>query len=775
VEETQSPRTGGLPVSEMSDAADYLEGRQDADPPWRRPGKDAPLDRIKALYELLEPNLPSWATTGFQTGSLVIGEIGLQSPEAFTQPFSDGSHAIVITSGYLHLFQTVARDVSAALDLSPEGKNLVPLLSHGDAIQRIAAWLQQYLNGDIFHGYSLGEYDLALSPAQDQLANTISRMAALFTFAHELGHVGVDVNHTRRQTSSDEQDADVVGFTLLLASSKRLDLGMAYAGALFAVRLHACLEKAGFKFKDARVSLTDRVNFLKGGIKTDIAKNLMRPGDLTWAWAEAVFQLLFEPVAGLLSYSDQLHRVSAQPISESPNQGSARSVNATERKKAAVRLRELKRDFPPWEWTTDGRPLDRTVWLRKTLTRALPHLRPYISDSRQFFIGEVGLPEPQVTVHDFEDGSLAIVLNSGLIHLVTAVSRFLHTRIVVRSASGESAGSLVSNSDAVDLISELFREVGRGTADRTFLEFALPGFSRLQEDRGSLQPLTREQMILADELALGAVSFIMLSSFYDATSKRYKPLDRSVVKQLVPGLSYEEFEERRQFDPDGLGERAAAFHFSGAVPWLGFRQTFAASLFAIRVLNCIKMATESSFQPDPERMNRITMAPWRQCGSEMAVRYMTNVGTFYDSIMKAVEISISGAPIFPSTNGPALAIELELEESLWASQCIAWWIAGGIGQVVRGEENAQSVLDCTKELTSNLTEIALRAFANSLIDNPTIKGRLDLDLPDHQRAQRRREVVDWIIARLPERERRVLVEVREAPWTGPSLGVLKPS
>jgi hypothetical protein len=73
--------------------------------------------------------------------------------------------------------------------------------------------------------------------------------AELFMLAHELAHVALDTRLRAPPTDNDELNADTLGFEWYMPPTQRaVGMRMAYAGAAFAVRVTAGLERIGVKF-----------------------------------------------------------------------------------------------------------------------------------------------------------------------------------------------------------------------------------------------------------------------------------------------------------------------------------------------------------------------------------------------------------------------------------------------------------------------------------------------------------------------------------------------
>ncbi len=569
----------------LSKAADAFAARRIADPPPTKNGKL--LDRITPQYRLVAPHLPPWATSRYQSGALVIGEVGTSNPDAFTEHFDDDSHCICVTTGYVDLMYAVACDFASALPMLADGTKLRPQLSASDAGFRTATLLEQYRAGHLFGGHALSTYPLRLSTEQESRAIQLTDAALLFTLLHELGHVGAVVNRSLPQAL--EHDADVVGFTLLLGASQRLHLGWTYAGALFALRLHHCLEQAGFVFKDVTTPFQDRVAWLKGAIWTSIAQQQSQKAEI--AWVDVVMEQFFQPAESFLRLVS--HRPAA-PAAE----GAVGKPPATPRRgtsAAAQALEALQTKQPPWEIDQEGKPLDRTQWLRKLLQPLLPNVCNEWLASGAMVIGEVGRADPELSLEQYSDGSKAILVNSGLLSLLHSVSCFLHTRVRVRLPTGIEVGTVFRHEFAVAHLGLLFGELGKGHLNQAMFDSLLPGQwvpDELSLVRPSPAFLEAAQLDLAFELFEGAGAFVLLCRICEALA-------------IFNGADA----------PGTTGEGYATMLYLANVPRLGFRRSYAAALVATRVCRCIKYVLPRVRAPVVLTPEQVGLVPWQSSGA----------------------------------------------------------------------------------------------------------------------------------------------------------------
>ncbi len=414
-------------------------------------------------------------------------------------------------------------------------------------------------------------------------------------------------------------------------------------------------------------------------------------------------------------------------------------MNNPKKTKAVIELERLQHAQPLWEIDREGQPIDRPRgWLYPMLEPELPTAVREMYASGDLVIGEVGFEEPTSSVIFFDDGSQAVILNSGLLAMLDAVAQFLHTRVEVRPSDKTLSGVLPYD-ETLFLISGLFLDLNRGRLSAASLISALPGFwvpsDGYPVGYPEPSPLSRQQTELAYDLSKGAAAFILLCQICAVINKRYEATADHVD-----------------------GNALAMMLFPACVPRLGFRKTYAAALFAARFLSCIECAIKTTlhFSVKPAQ---IVQAPWRLGGGEAAFQYMSKIGKAYDKIMATVEESLgqAGPATFPDEG--LIVIDREFEERLWARDCLAWRLGGGIYECVKGGETRENVLEHMKGLIGGLTERALYEVADSLFDRVLLKATVDRDLPDYEMTEEMREILSWLIERLPKKSRLVFKQV----------------
>src|SRR5258706_10974746 len=99
-------------------------------------------------------------------------------------------------------------------------------------------------------------------------------------------------------------------------------------------------------------------------------------------------------------------------------------MNNPKKTKAVIELERLQHAQPLWEMDREGQPIDRPRgWLYPMLEPELPTAVREMYASGDLVIGEVGFEEPTSSVIFFDDGSQAVILNSGLLAMLDAVAQ----------------------------------------------------------------------------------------------------------------------------------------------------------------------------------------------------------------------------------------------------------------------------------------------------------------------------------------------------------------
>lgn len=232
----------------MTRAEDYLAERQREHPPWHG------IDRGQQLYKLLAPDLLPPIPALKDSGRLAVGEVGVAKPGAWTETedLVEGHFAIVIYSGLMEFFYTVSRTLCGVeRDIRPDGV-VKPSLSYDEVVQRVAGIFQDWKAGRFRSVDCFRHPIFPLNMGQMRTAEDLATKAELFVLAHELGNVVADTDPDLAGMPPDmygtqESFPDAFAVMTMLRSGPRLGWRMTYAGALFALRIFAGLERMGYK------------------------------------------------------------------------------------------------------------------------------------------------------------------------------------------------------------------------------------------------------------------------------------------------------------------------------------------------------------------------------------------------------------------------------------------------------------------------------------------------------------------------------------------------
>ena len=253
----------------MSYASRYVKKLTENNPSRSVDANGSRIDRAQQLYAVLEPDLPECLRLLNANRKLVIAEIGDVKPDACCQSFRnrDGSFAITFNSGFMKFFYAVARYVGArtVVHIGP-GKSIPAVLTDEEGVTGIhSVFLRYRYRGN--SGPWLQESP-SLHPAHIQFAEGLTQGAELFTLAHELGHAYLLLECPPFESESEESDADLFAARLAARNGlRRRTSRMAYAGALFSLRVHACLERVGHKFSDTHLPPTQRLEAVESAVR----------------------------------------------------------------------------------------------------------------------------------------------------------------------------------------------------------------------------------------------------------------------------------------------------------------------------------------------------------------------------------------------------------------------------------------------------------------------------------------------------------------------------
>jgi len=249
----------------MNQAQAHVDDLQAEEPPWGN-GDGRPFDRAVQIYANLKPRLPARLRRLASEGRLVVAEIGRRSPDACCLAFPDKSFAVVFNSGLMHFLYAVTRIMCMRAVVVAPGEEKTESTGNIDAmVERMRALFARF--GD--PKAELRDVDFPLAQAQIAFANRIAIHGEAFVLAHELGHV--DFLMQRRSAAAAgfdaEEHADRIAARLMTAS----DPGAGrwpYAGAIFALRVFACLELLGHKFPETYPPIARRLQLVSQAVES---------------------------------------------------------------------------------------------------------------------------------------------------------------------------------------------------------------------------------------------------------------------------------------------------------------------------------------------------------------------------------------------------------------------------------------------------------------------------------------------------------------------------
>ncbi len=233
----------------------YLAAVQKRFPPIPTPGCQRDLGQRR--YSLLERRLPADVRELFKTGAVAIGEIGILTPNAFTDFVPPAAYAIQFYTGLSRFLYRVSRALHTRVRVfsGPGGRDVQEPTT---TVEETVAIMETVFRNFMEKGKIAGPSNYAISRDQIEIASALATYAETFVVAHEIGHVvfwrkqgGVPEVLSHQQ----ELDADRLALVFILGVAGEpnamdgLSARMGYAGVEFALRVFAGLEHLGYKFK----------------------------------------------------------------------------------------------------------------------------------------------------------------------------------------------------------------------------------------------------------------------------------------------------------------------------------------------------------------------------------------------------------------------------------------------------------------------------------------------------------------------------------------------
>jgi hypothetical protein len=267
--------------------SEYIARRQREYPPCGSPGYNYGVE----LYNVLKSRLPAKLRASFDSGLIAIGEVGILIPEALTSRVGEG-FAIEVNSGLPRFFYELSRALCLRCEIRSQTGELIfnSSVSFEETSELIASVFRQFMQTDLVLPSSH-----SLSPEQLVLASRLATHAEAFVVAHEIGHVGFmrslkspeDFQDSNLSLQREELVADGTALMIILgisdefdAEGEHFDVSIAYAGAEFAVRALASLERLGFPLSKYHPKAADRLDYIRH-VTRDRSSNDDRYGQIS--------------------------------------------------------------------------------------------------------------------------------------------------------------------------------------------------------------------------------------------------------------------------------------------------------------------------------------------------------------------------------------------------------------------------------------------------------------------------------------------------------------
>lgn len=246
----------------MTVASEYLAKHQKSYPP--RYVDSQSIDRALRLYQNLAPVLIPSMQDLFSNGLVVVGEVGRNTPDIQNIRISSDSFVIEFNSGMMDFVYTVARCLAGRLvrnTLSDPDNEAALALS--EVVQQTAKifmqwkWYKRWL----WKLRRIRYPEFGMVKGVHKWVEDISTIAELFMLAHEIGHILLEKKILPPLTANTEKDADTIAMMLLakFASKRGEDHTFIFAGAVFAIRIFAGLEKVGVGFSSEYPPQAERI------------------------------------------------------------------------------------------------------------------------------------------------------------------------------------------------------------------------------------------------------------------------------------------------------------------------------------------------------------------------------------------------------------------------------------------------------------------------------------------------------------------------------------
>lgn len=256
-------------------AAFDLTRRQRRWPPWTDLPWAPPDATERATPSRLMNMLPAKAqlrlAVGLKGRDFRIGELGITSPNAVTQSYSDGSVCVRLHGGLIDFVHAVTRVLFAGAHVTERSQPVLPATAGlGIVAHRLSLLYGQWRGGAVWSGQRLRVEGFALPAPPAHEAEHLARTALLFFLCHETGHAVLhgDIDPDARNAAQEHQ-ADAFGLDLAVRGYGigRSDAKMAIAGALVAIRILAALQLLRHVFPGVHPPPVERLDRLRRAVR----------------------------------------------------------------------------------------------------------------------------------------------------------------------------------------------------------------------------------------------------------------------------------------------------------------------------------------------------------------------------------------------------------------------------------------------------------------------------------------------------------------------------
>jgi hypothetical protein len=214
-------------------------------------------DRGAAFFARLTPLTEPSLEAKRISQTLIAGEVSRPLPNAKTFHYADGSHAIMIFSGLIDFYDSVARILFGATNVYGKDETIKPSNPMESVIANLQALFECWTPQGIAENRAAALSQSPLPPSAEALAALLAESALLFVLSHELGHVlyyrpptNAKAPATPKLSQAQEFASDVSGMRHLVGASHGSEARMRLTGVVVSLRVLAVFSALGHSFPD---------------------------------------------------------------------------------------------------------------------------------------------------------------------------------------------------------------------------------------------------------------------------------------------------------------------------------------------------------------------------------------------------------------------------------------------------------------------------------------------------------------------------------------------